>query len=111
MSGPWWSGSALLSHDQADLRPVRAVRTGAGPRGHDGALLPALCLLLLDLSDSAVGVGQGAPGANRVFMTVWDGGGTDTYDFSSYATGVTADLRPGAWTIATPCSIAHSRST
>ncbi|MBD9625257.1 M10 family metallopeptidase [Ensifer sp. ENS06] len=44
------------------------------------------------------GVGQGAPGANRVFLTVWDGGGTDTYDFSNYATGVNVDLQPGGWT-------------
>jgi len=43
------------------------------------------------------GVGQGAPGANRIFMTVWDGGGRDTYDFSSYRTALKVDLRPGAW--------------
>jgi serralysin len=41
------------------------------------------------------GVGQGAPGGNRIFMTVWDGGGNDTYDFSSYATNLQVDLRPG----------------
>ena len=33
------------------------------------------------------GVGQGRPGANRIFLTVWDGGGADTYDFSNYASG------------------------
>ncbi|WP_114949095.1 M10 family metallopeptidase C-terminal domain-containing protein [Microvirga calopogonii] len=44
------------------------------------------------------GVGQGAPGGNKILQTVWDGGGTDTYDFSNYATGVTIDLRPGSWT-------------
>jgi serralysin len=43
------------------------------------------------------GVGQGAPGGNRIFMTVWDGGGVDVYDFSRYATNLTVDLRPGAW--------------
>ncbi len=35
------------------------------------------------------------PGGNRIFATVWDGGGRDTYDLSAYATGVTVDLRPG----------------
>lgn len=35
------------------------------------------------------------PGANRVFLTVWDGGGTDTYDFSAYSTNLKVDLRPG----------------
>jgi serralysin len=44
------------------------------------------------------GVRQGAPGANRIFQTVWDGGGTDTYDFSAYNSGLTVDLQPGAWT-------------
>lgn len=47
------------------------------------------------------GVGQGAPGAaaggdeNRVFLTIWDGGGSDTYDFSAYATKLSIDLAPG----------------
>ncbi|MGX9962182.1 M10 family metallopeptidase [Roseomonas sp. F4] len=41
------------------------------------------------------GTGQGAPGANRVFLTIWDGGGIDTYDLSNYAGGVSVDLAPG----------------
>jgi serralysin len=44
------------------------------------------------------GLGQGAPGANRILLTVWDGGGNDTYDLSEYTTGLKVDLRPGAWT-------------
>jgi len=44
------------------------------------------------------GVGQGAPGGNKIFLTVWDGGGNDTYDFSSYASNLNVDLHPGAWT-------------
>ncbi|MGE0424758.1 MAG: M10 family metallopeptidase C-terminal domain-containing protein [Reyranellaceae bacterium] len=49
------------------------------------------------------GVAQGAPGANRVFLTTWDGGGNDTYDFSNYVelsvnSHPLIDLRPGAWT-------------
>src|SRR5436305_14819477 len=50
------------------------------------------------------GVGQGAPGnaidasANRVFMTIWDGGGNDTYDLSNYTGASTINLRPGEWT-------------
>jgi Ca2+-binding RTX toxin-like protein len=46
------------------------------------------------------GVGQGAPGAARVYMTLWDGGGNDTYDFSGYPPvspyGLRIDLAPGA---------------
>ena len=36
-----------------------------------------------------------APGANRIFATIWDGGGKDTYDLSAYTTAVSIDLRPG----------------
>jgi serralysin len=53
------------------------------------------------------GTGQGAPGANRVFMTVWDGGGTDTYDLSAYATATTIDLRPGEWTTTSASQLAN----
>lgn len=42
------------------------------------------------------GVGQGAPGANRIFMTVWDGGGVDTFDLSNYSSDLDIDLSPGA---------------
>jgi len=38
-----------------------------------------------------------APGINRILMNVWDGGGTDTYDFSNYTTDARVDLRPGEW--------------
>ena len=44
------------------------------------------------------GVGQGAPAGNKIFMTIWDGGGHDTYDFSNYTTNLTVDLTPGGWT-------------
>jgi serralysin len=42
--------------------------------------------------------GEPQPGGNRIFMTVWDGGGTDTYDFSLYKTNLLVDLQPGQWT-------------
>lgn len=43
---------------------------------------------------------QPFPSAPRIFMTVWDGGGNDTYDFSNwpggpYGGGISVDLRPG----------------
>ena len=59
------------------------------------------------------GVGQGAPGngaggsANRVFETIWDGGGTDTYDLSNYGGGVTIDLTPGGWSTISAVQIAN----
>lgn len=42
--------------------------------------------------------GDGAGGAqNRIFRTIWDGGGVDAYDLSNYATNQQIDLRPGFW--------------
>ena len=38
-------------------------------------------------------------GGNRIFATVWDGGGTDTYDLSDYTNSVTIDLTPGGHSI------------
>ena len=43
------------------------------------------------------GVGQPIPDANRIFMTIWDGGGNDTLDFSNYTTNLLVDLQPGHW--------------
>ncbi len=51
------------------------------------------------------GIGQGRPGegsvgqTNRVFLTIWDGGGVDTYDLSNYAAGVRVDLAPGGLSV------------
>ena len=43
------------------------------------------------------GVGQGAPVNNKIFMTIWDGGGNDTFDFSNYDEGIKVNLEPGQW--------------
>jgi serralysin len=51
-------------------------------------------------------IGQGAPGGNKILLTVWDGGGTDTYDFSKYSTNLKVDLRPGKWTTASATQLA-----
>lgn len=47
---------------------------------------------------SVNGVAQGGAGANKLFMTLWDGGGKDSYDFAAWTTPLTIDLRPGEWT-------------
>ena len=56
----------------------------------------------------AVGAGRRAGGsANRVFMTVWDGDGVDTYDLSNYSTAVSINLNPGASSITSTTQIAY----
>jgi Ca2+-binding RTX toxin-like protein len=45
------------------------------------------------------GVGQGAPGGNRIFRTLWDGGGVDTYDFANFTGDQSIDLTPGGYSL------------
>jgi serralysin len=42
---------------------------------------------------------QGHPVGNKLFLTIWDGNGTDTYDFSGYPTNLAVDLTPGRWSV------------
>ena len=53
------------------------------------------------------GVGMGAPAGNKIFMTIWDGGGQDTYDFSNYTTPLAVNLQPGGWTTASTTQLAY----
>jgi serralysin len=45
------------------------------------------------------GVAAITPDANRIFATVWDGGGIDTYDLSAYTTALNIDLQPGSYSV------------
>ncbi|MBB2710841.1 UNVERIFIED_ORG: Ca2+-binding RTX toxin-like protein [Rhizobium etli] len=45
------------------------------------------------------GVAAITPAANRVFATIWDGGGTDTYDLSAYTTALKIDLHAGGYSV------------
>ncbi|WP_445503995.1 M10 family metallopeptidase [Microvirga sp. G4-2] len=42
-----------------------------------------------------------------IFLTVWDGGGIDTYDFSDFADEMTIDLTPGSWSTFSPARLAN----
>ena len=59
------------------------------------------------------GVGQLVPGAgvdasaNRIYETVWDGGGVDTYDLSNYTTNLTINLNPGASSVFSATQLAY----
>lgn len=54
------------------------------------------------------GIGQGAPSGNKIYLTVWDGGGNDTIDVSNYANGVTVDLRPGEFSTFDQAQLANN---
>jgi len=53
-------------------------------------------------------IGQGAPSGNKIFLTIWDGGGNDTIDVSNYTTGVTVDLRPGEFSTFDQAQLANN---
>ena len=52
------------------------------------------------------GVAEPRPLGAKVFLTIWDGGGVDTYNFASYRKNLKIDLAPGAWTITAKSQLA-----
>jgi serralysin len=44
----------------------------------------------------------GEHGSYKIFMTIWDGGGFDIYNFSNFRNGIVANLNPGAWSTPEP---------
>ena len=52
------------------------------------------------------GVGLSMPAGNKIFLTIWDGGGNDTYDFSNYTSNLKIDLNPGKWTTTAAAQLA-----
>ncbi len=59
-----------------------------------------------DVAQLAPGGGSGGS-ANRIFETVWDGGGVDTYDLSNYTTNLRIDLNPGASSVFSSTQLAY----
>lgn len=47
------------------------------------------------------------PGGNRIFATLWDGGGVDTYDLSNYTTNLSLDLNPGGHSVFSQTQLAY----
>ncbi len=46
-------------------------------------------------------------GANRIFATLWDGGGEDTFDLTGYRTSLKVDLRPGKYSVFDDAQLAY----
>jgi serralysin len=46
----------------------------------------------------------------KIFMTVWDGGGIDTYNLANFTTNQRIDLNPGAWTTPSAAMLADLSS-
>jgi serralysin len=93
MNETWGYAQSLMMYDIAALQHIYGAnyQTNSGSTTYSWS--PTTGEMFVN------GVGQGAPGGNQIFLTVWDGGGTDTYSFTSYTTSLTINLQPGAWTI------------
>ncbi len=52
------------------------------------------------------GQSMGAGTNAKIFLTIWDGNGNDTYDLSNYATNMSLDLAPGAFSTFSPTQLA-----
>jgi serralysin len=60
-----------------------------------------------DVSVNGVKQGSSSSLTDDIFMTIWDGGGVDTYDFSNYAEGLKIDLAPGGWSVVAEYQLAY----
>lgn len=89
----WGFAQSLMMYDIAALQHMYGAdyATGSGRTTYQWS--PITGQMFIN------GVGQGAPGGNQILLTVWDGGGADTYDLSNYANNVRINLAPGGWTV------------
>ncbi|MCG7392167.1 M10 family metallopeptidase C-terminal domain-containing protein [Microvirga sp. ACRRW] len=95
----WGYAQSLMMYDIAALQHLYGANYKTNSGNTVYAWTPAGRLAINGATtDSA--------GANRIFQTLWDGGGTDTYDFRQYTTGLKINLNPGAWTITSRTQLA-----
>ena len=88
---PWGFAQTLMMYDIAALQFMYGANYSTRSGNTTYRWSPTTGEAFID------GEGQGVPGQNRIFMTIWDGGGVDTYDFSNYATDLRINLQEGAW--------------
>ena len=51
----------------------------------------------LTIKDGALATRYFDPEGDKIYQTLWDGDGVDTYNFAAYTTNLVVDLRPGQW--------------
>ncbi|MFC3026343.1 M10 family metallopeptidase C-terminal domain-containing protein [Roseomonas sp. CGMCC 1.13459] len=93
VAGSYESPQSWMTHDIRALQHIYGANYATNSGNTTYRFDPATGEVFVD------GIGQGAPGANRILLTIWDGGGIDTYDLSAYANGLRIDLTPGEGSI------------
>ncbi len=96
----WGYAQSLMMYDIAAVQHMYGANFSTNSGNTTYSWSPTTGEMLIN------GLGQGAPGANRILLTVWDGGGGDTYDLSEYTTSLKVDLRPREWTTTTTSQLA-----
>lgn len=91
--GPWDAPQTFMMYDILALQTMYGADYATNNGNTTYSWNPNTGQMLVN------GVGQGTPGGNHIFLTIWDGGGIDTYDISNYTNNVTIDLAPGGWSI------------
>lgn len=89
----WGYAQSLMMYDIAAIQHIYGANYATNAGNTTYSWSPTTGEMFIN------GAGQGAPGGNRILLTVWDGGGSDTYNLSNYTTELSIDLQPGAWTI------------
>jgi serralysin len=87
----WGNPQSLMMYDIRALQQMYGANFGYNANDTTYSFVPTTGEMFVN------GVGQGRPGGNRIFRTIWDGNGNDTYDFSNYTTNQVIDLSPGGW--------------
>ncbi len=88
--GPWGAPQSYMMLDIAALQTLYGADYTVNSGNTTYSWAPGSGNTLVD-GQIAI-----APGANVIFATIWDGGGTDTYDLSAYTTDLQIDLAPGS---------------
>ena len=86
----WGYAQSYMMLDIAALQHLYGANYGTHSGDTVYSWTPASGATLVD------GVTAIDPGANRIFATIWDGGGTDTYDLGAYGDDLSINLAPGA---------------
>lgn len=100
-NGNWSYPQTLMMYDIAAIQHMYGPNFGTNSGNSTYSWSPQTGEMSIN------GNGQGAPDANKIFMTVWDGGGVDTYDFSKYSTDLDVSLAPGEWTTTSSSQLAE----
>ena len=97
----WYGGTAydfpqtLMMYDIAALQQMYGANWGANAGATTYTWTPNNNKLTIQ--DGTAALRTFDPEGTKVYQTLWDGNGVDTYNLSAFVSNLTVDLRPGQW--------------